>query len=220
LNNLRLEGHLLLVEDARNVRLVISRLIEHSGVSVEACQSGEDALRLSKNTSFDMAIIDLGLPGISGFETLKALRQAGHHFPCLALSGDSNTVNRSLWLELGGQGFISKPVARRKLFDDLERWLAPMGGASGPSGTLHERFVSAMIESNRALHEVVAARDYGKIVEIAHRMKGTCGTFRASEAANAAALVLRCVELENRDNDSLDRATSELAEAIARLSAP
>lgn len=218
MKNVTLEGHLLLVEDTRDVRFVISRLIEYTGVSVDGCESGEDALRLSEHTAFDLALIDLGLPGISGFETLRALRAAGHNFPCFALSGDSSQHNHALWLECGGQGFISKPVAKRKLYAHLERWLAPMGAAATTSGSLQERFITAMIEHHASLREAVAARDYKRVVEIAHRMKGTCGTFRASEAANAAARVLRSVEGEVKDEENLDRAYEELAQAIAQLS--
>lgn len=208
------------MEDARDVRLVISRLVEHTGLTVEGCESGEEALERADRRSFELALIDIGLPGIDGFETLKALRAAGHGFPCLALSGDSGPESRAAWLKLGGQGFLGKPVARRRLVDDLTRWLAPMGAAASTRGNLNQRFVTAMMESNRSLREAIATRDYGSIVEIAHRMKGTCGTFRATDAANAAALVLRCVETRDKDPDSLDRAYDELAEAVARLSIP
>ena len=220
LKKLKLEGQLLLVEDARDVRMVISRLIEYTGLTVDAHASGEEAIRASESSSFHMAIIDLSLPGISGFETLKALRAAGHHFPCLALSGDSTPANRTLWIELSGQGFISKPVAKRELFAHLERWLAPMGQASRPSGTLHERFISAMIESNRELRQAVSDRNDKLVVQIAHRIKGTCGAFKAVEVATAATTVLRCLEDEDRDHDTLERAYWDVAEAIARLSAP
>jgi len=199
--------------------MVITRLVEYAGVLVTGCASGEEALRVAQSTSFDMAIIDLGLPGISGFETLEALRGAGHHFPCLALSGDSTPANHSLWLELNGQGFISKPVARRGLYDDLEHWLAPMSEASPPTGSLQARFISSMIESSGSLREAVQHRNYREIIEIAHRMKGTCGAFKASEVASAAAQVLRYAQDGERQTERLDRAYSEVAEAIGRLSA-
>jgi len=219
LKKLQLTGHLLLVEDARDVRQVITRLIEHAGVTVTACGTGEEGLSASETTPIDLAIIDLGLPGISGFETLKALREAGHVFPCLALSGDSSRANHALWLELDGQGFISKPVARRVLFDDLERWLAPMSEASPPTGTLQARFISSMIESSGALRRAVEERNDKQIIEIAHRMKGTCAAFKATEVASAAAHVLSCAEDDARDPARLASAYAEVAEAVGRLSA-
>ncbi len=210
---------MLLVEDARDVRMVISRLIEHAGVTVTACESGEEALRLSAIVSFDMAIIDLGLPGMNGFETMKALRQAGHHFPCLALSGNSTPSNHALWLELDGQSFIAKPVVRRTLFDQLERWLAPMAEAEAPTGNLQDRFIESMVQNNSTLREAVTARDYKRVVEIAHRMKGTCGAFKASEVASAAADLLRCAEGDVQDPRNLDLAYAVVADAVGRLSA-
>ena len=53
LKKLHLKGHLLLVEDARDVRQVITRLIEHAGVTVTACGTGEEGLSASETTAID-----------------------------------------------------------------------------------------------------------------------------------------------------------------------
>jgi len=212
-------GRVLLIEDARDVRTVIARLIAFNCSEIIECASGEEGLAAIREAAPDLAIIDLGLPGISGFETLENIRKAGHDFPCLALSGDSTTANHTRWLELDGQGFVRKPVARRALEAHLRRWLEPMDKQSSTKASLQSRFVSSMVESTSALRDAVKRRDLERVMEIAHRMKGTCGAFRASELSSAAARVLHCVEDESREPARLDEAFTEVAEAVGRLAA-
>ena len=215
----QLRGRVLLVEDARDVRTVIARLIAFNCSEVIECASGEEGLDAIREAAPDLAIIDLGLPGISGFETLESIRRAGHNFPCLALSGDSTAANHTRWLELNGQGFVRKPVARRDLDNHLHRWLEPLDKQSSAAGSLQSRFVSSMVDSTSTLREAVKRRDLDRVMEIAHRMKGTCGAFRASELSKAAARVLHCVDADSGEPARLDEAFTELAEEVARLAA-
>ena len=214
----QLQGRVLLVEDTRDVRKVIARFIEFTGLEVIGCESGEAALSEVDARPFQMAIIDIGLPGMDGMETLQELRRRGHQFPCLALSGNVTPSLLERWVQLSGQGFIRKPVARRMLQEQLERWLAPMGNATHGSGALQSRFVAAMVDASRDLRSAVVQRDRKRVTEIAHRMKGTCGAFKASEVAEAAARVLRCVEASEQSPSELDKAFAEVAEAVGRLS--
>jgi len=215
----QLTGRVLLIEDTRDVRTVIARLLAFNCSEVIECASGEDGLAAIREATPDLAIIDLGLPGISGFETLQAIRTDGHDFPCLALSGESTVANHTRWLELDGQGFVRKPVARRALEGHLRRWLEPMDKQTSATASLQSRFVSSMVESTSALRDAVKGRDLDRVMEIAHRMKGTCGAFRASELSSAAARVLHCVEAESGGSERLDEAFAEVAEAVARLAA-
>jgi DNA-binding response OmpR family regulator len=70
-----LEGRILLIEATRDVSLVVTRLMEHMGLQVDAFASGEAGISAAGRATYDVALIDLGLPGISGFETLRQLRE-------------------------------------------------------------------------------------------------------------------------------------------------
>lgn len=156
-----------------------------------------------------MALIDLGLPGISGFETLRQLREGGHVVTCLALSGDSGAESVARWAEMGGQGFVGKPVARRLLYRELARWLGPtLTGLAGGTGDLQARFVTSMASSYADLEAALASGSLGQALHLAHRIKGTSGAFGAREIAEAAALVERRVR--DHDGEELDGAMAGL----------
>lgn len=66
---------LLIVEDILSNRKVISTYLEDAGISFEIVETGEDALELVDKNSYDIILMDIGLPGISGTETMKRIRK-------------------------------------------------------------------------------------------------------------------------------------------------
>ena len=105
----------LLIEDdpimARNLKLMLRAERFH----VHATDLGEDGIDLGKHYSYDIVVLDLGLPDISGFNVLRALRAARIHRPILVLSGDANVDTKIRALELGADGYMTKPFHKDEL---------------------------------------------------------------------------------------------------------
>ena len=76
---------------------------------VEHVNDGQKAIDAFKNSEFDMAILDLGLPKVDGTEVLKVIRQKGNHTPVLILSARDATKDRILGLDLGADDYLTKP---------------------------------------------------------------------------------------------------------------
>lgn len=76
---------------------------------VEHVNDGQKAINAFKNSEFDMAILDLGLPKVDGTEVLKVIRQKGNHTPVLILSARDATKDRILGLDLGADDYLTKP---------------------------------------------------------------------------------------------------------------
>ena len=76
---------------------------------VEHVNDGQKAINAFKNSEFDMAILDLGLPKVDGTEVLKVIRQKGNHPPVLILSARDATKDRILGLDLGADDYLTKP---------------------------------------------------------------------------------------------------------------
>jgi CheY-like chemotaxis protein/HPt (histidine-containing phosphotransfer) domain-containing protein len=211
-----LKGRILLIEDTRDVSLVVTRLLEHMGLQVDACVSGEEGLLAARQVTYDVALIDLGLPGISGFETLRQLREEGHAMTCLALSGDSGRDSVARWAAIGGQGFVGKPVARRLLHRELARWLGPtIAGLAGGTAALQTRFITSMGVIYAELEAALAAEDLGQALHLAHRIKGTSRAFGAREIAQASGAVERVARDDG--GQALTDAMANLSAAILRL---
>ncbi len=93
----------LLVEDEAPLRETLAARLKRDGFAVDTAADGEEGLYLGREVPFDIAIIDLGLPKISGMELVKELRDAGQRYPILILTAR---------IELAGQG--AGPEARRR----------------------------------------------------------------------------------------------------------
>ena len=92
---------LLLVEDDASLATGLSRALGNQGYEVAAAGSGEDALGRMASERFDLMVLDIGLPGIDGFEVLKRMRAAGHAQPVLILTARDAVDDRVRGLDMG-----------------------------------------------------------------------------------------------------------------------
>lgn len=106
---------ILLVEDDPLLADGLARALRQSDYVVELANDGKVADQWLKTEEFDLAILDLGLPGIDGSEVLKRLRQRKQHLPVLILSARMATEERVRLLNLGADDYVLKPVALSEL---------------------------------------------------------------------------------------------------------
>ena len=106
---------LLLVED--NVALADSLLavLKRAGYAVDWRADGRDALLLGEQEPYDLAILDLGLPGMDGLEILRTWRSAGSSLPVLILTARSRWTERVEGLQAGADDYLTKPFHNEEL---------------------------------------------------------------------------------------------------------
>ncbi len=100
---------ILLVEDDELLASGLASALTRANHLVEHVNDGQKAIDAFKNSEFDMAILDLGLPKVDGTEVLKVIRQKGNHTPVLILSARDATKDRILGLDLGADDYLTKP---------------------------------------------------------------------------------------------------------------
>ena len=100
---------ILLVEDDELLASGLASALTRANHLVEHVNDGQKAIDAFKNSEFDMAILDLGLPKVDGTEVLKVIRQKGNHIPVLILSARDATKDRILGLDLGADDYLTKP---------------------------------------------------------------------------------------------------------------
>jgi CheY-like chemotaxis protein len=112
----------LLVEDERDVREMLQMLLELAGHEVFGAASGAEAIAAFRQHKPDVAFIDFGLPGMDGFQLVRALRQEPHgREACLvALSGYTQPEDRRRAVEAGFDLHLAKPAC----LEDLEKVLS------------------------------------------------------------------------------------------------
>src|SRR4051812_45189107 len=106
---------ILVVEDeTRLARHIASALLE-SGHDPKVLHDGETAIGEAQENSYDLALLDVMLPGMDGFETLRRLRAAGVRTRVLMLTARGEVNDRVNGLQLGADDYLSKPFAMQEL---------------------------------------------------------------------------------------------------------
>jgi two-component system OmpR family response regulator len=106
---------LLLVEDDLILKDGLERSFAKSGYAVDVIADGEGANKLLTYQEYDVIVLDLGLPKLSGFEVLKRLRARGSTTPVLILTALEDTQNRVKGLDLGADDYLTKPFVLAEL---------------------------------------------------------------------------------------------------------
>jgi DNA-binding response OmpR family regulator len=104
----------LIVEDDDAIATPLAKGLEREGLAVDRVETGNDALDRSAATSFDVVLLDLGLPDRDGFDVCRELR-ARSDVPIIVVTARSEEVDRVVGLELGADDYIVKPFGLREL---------------------------------------------------------------------------------------------------------
>ncbi len=99
----------LLIEDDENLRETLVKRFEQEGFVVDAAADGRDGLYKGQEYPADVAVIDLGLPKISGMEVIRSLREDGVRFPIIILTARGSWQDKVMGLDSGADDYLVKP---------------------------------------------------------------------------------------------------------------
>lgn len=122
----------LVVEDEAALRTQLLERLREQGWVAEAAEDGETGLYLGGEYAFDVAVIDLGLPGISGMELIRRLRAARKTFPILILTARNRWQDKVEGLEAGADDYLVKPFHTEELLARLRALMRRGAGWSQP----------------------------------------------------------------------------------------
>jgi DNA-binding response OmpR family regulator len=130
-----MKKRLLVVEDDAHIRLGLCDALRAEGYDVTDCRDGASALPLIKQNKPDLVILDVMLPGESGFDLCREIRSAKNRVPILMLSAKGQEIDKVVGLELGADDYVTKPFSLREL---LARVQALLRRAAAGGGTASE----------------------------------------------------------------------------------
>ncbi len=119
---------LLLVEDDPNLSRSLAAQLEQAGYSVEKSTDGREGLYYAREYPVDLAIVDLGLPSMSGVELIKQLRAEGKEYPILVLTARDRWQDKVEVLKLGADDYVVKPFNVEELLARVDALLRRAGG--------------------------------------------------------------------------------------------
>ena len=110
-----MKARILIAEDDANIRLGLIATLESEGYDVTAASAGEQALKLYPQQKYDLVILDVMMPKVSGYDGCRELRRADARTPVMLLTAKGEEIDRILGLELGADDYIVKPFSPREV---------------------------------------------------------------------------------------------------------
>lgn len=145
---------LLIADDDTEMRLLLAEYFRRLGFQVEERESGDAALDAVMGTRFDCFIFDVSMPGLSGLELLKRLRDRGIQTPALFLTAHDALSDKVAGFEAGADDYLAKPFSPRELEYRVEALLR-RGSGVAPEETDEERIEVGDLVIDKRRHEVL-----------------------------------------------------------------
>jgi two-component system response regulator PhoP len=123
---------ILVVEDEPALRESLAAQLKSASFTVDAAADGEEGLYAGREYPLDLAIVDLGLPKMSGIELIRQLRGAGRSFPILILTARDRWQDKVEGLQSGADDYLVKPFHFQELLARVQALLRRAGGWSQP----------------------------------------------------------------------------------------
>lgn len=233
--------HILLAEDNIVNQRVAIGILERAGHTVTLAEDGKKAVAAFKASRFDLVLMDIQMPEMSGLEATAAIRahesEHGGHVPIIALTAYAMAGDRARCLEGGADGYVCKPIKLVELFkeinavlsdsaippvpaelpatDDQADLLERVGGNQALLQEVIELFLEDGPRLLNAIREGLAAGDAAVVYKTAHTLKGCAGNFGGQDVI---ALAQR-LEARAREGDLPTAATvfAKLETEVDRL---
>ncbi len=109
-------SRILIVDDNPEIREIVRILLEGEGFDTEEAGDGQTALKLTREISFDLIILDIMIPGINGYQTCIEIRK-NSNAPILFLSARTKDSDKTLGFSSGGDDFLAKPFSYNELIN-------------------------------------------------------------------------------------------------------
>ncbi|MBK6618997.1 MAG: response regulator transcription factor [Nitrosomonas sp.] len=114
---------ILVIEDEPQLLSQISSQLAKAGFMVDQCSNGREGLYIASEYPLDAAIVDIGLPGLSGLEIVATLRKQGKLLPILLLTAQSSWQDKVVGLEAGADDYLAKPFQFEELLARIKALL-------------------------------------------------------------------------------------------------
>ena len=106
---------ILIVEDEPNMRMGLRDNLEFEGYEVNIAEDGEKGLKMIRENQYNLILLDVMMPKMSGFDVCKTIRKEGVQTPVILLTAKGEEIDKVLGLELGADDYVTKPFSLREL---------------------------------------------------------------------------------------------------------
>ena len=135
---------ILIVEDEPNMRMGLKDNLEFEGYEISIAEDGEKGLKMIRENQYNLVILDVMMPKISGLDVCKTIRKEGVQTPVILLTAKGEEIDKVLGLEFGADDYVTKPFSLRELLARIKAILR-RGNSSIPSEEQTEAKIGKLI---------------------------------------------------------------------------
>jgi len=208
----KLSGKVLLAEDHDDNRHLIARLLLAMGLDVIEAIDGRQAILLCQQHQPDIVLMDIQMPEVDGIDAFKALRSQGFMQPIIALTANAMPHEVDLYLEIGFDDYLAKPIERTQFRATIALYLKQVVAsqtedplANIDMSDLVQDFVASLPNEYEQLSTLIKAQDYQQIALMVHRLSGAAAMFGFGTMASVSGDIERKIKQQQLDeaNDLL-----------------
>jgi CheY-like chemotaxis protein len=216
----RYSGTVLIAEDAPELQMLERRILEPMGLTVFTANNGKIALDMVKQQSFDMILMDMQMPVMSGIEATIQLRKEGYNIPIIALTANVMPRHSEEFEEAGCNHFLEKPINRAELEQLLDHYLPQAALPQGEVSTLiDDELFELFLQRCRVLHDemmtALSNQQWPQVRKAAHTLKGSGTSFGYPELTRLGATV--CNALDANQPVEAEGAVEQLHDLLQQI---
>lgn len=154
---------ILIADDEPSMLIGLNDNLSFEGYETVAAKNGEEALALATKENFDLIILDVMMPKMSGFDVCKSLRKRGINTPVIFLTAKGEEIDKVIGLEIGADDYVTKPFSLREL---IARVKAQLRRTEFSGSDVIEKIIIGKLELNFSSY---SAFENGEPVQLSHK---------------------------------------------------
>ncbi len=206
------DSKILIIDDDRELGEMLREFLAPDHFELHACLSGEDGLRALRQDDFELLILDIMLPGASGIDVLKELRQSSD-IPVIMLTARGDDVDRILGLEFGADDYITKPFNPRELLARIKAILRRSGSGASRQHSVNVGAIELDARSRRVVAGSESIRLTGTEFELLRCLAESPGEVVSKEQLSQEALGRRYMPYDRSIDTHVSNVRRKLADA-------
>ncbi len=222
----RVSGSILLVEDVADNQELIAFYLEEMGASVTIVDNGKKAVEVTRDKQFDLVLMDMQMPVMGGLEAVQRIRERGDQCPIIMLTANAASHFKEQSLEVGCDGFLSKPLDEQALFEVVRhrlKLLKPLNSLALHTRNIQTEFNEELIISSllakdpskytkfitkfvdylptyiNEIGEYIKVKNDNELKNITHKLKGVGGNMGFKVLTDISANFEIAIQQGNRD---------------------
>ena len=215
-----LSGQVLLAEDHLENQLLFVKLLERMGLSVTAVDNGYKAVQATLEREFDLILLDIQMPEMDGIKAFELIQSTSANVPVVALTANAMPADVELYMNLGFNDHIAKPVNRENFIDTVTKYLN-LGQAADVSiegdemDDIKAQYITRLVTRVKDIRASQDKNDWEDIGKHAHAIKGSAGMFGFDDLGQAGGKLELAVK--NADEDECQRELEQLLNLCDRI---